>query len=235
MKRNSLYCRVALLFMISGAWACKKEDKLIYRNDPKIYIYKNWLNYQYDSVNYSFAIKNSDRVRDTVWATVRIMGDASPQDRVIDFRPVDSLTTAVKGRDYELMNYIMPADSFATKLGIIIKKTPEMDVKEVKIVMKLMASKDFKTGIYDQLFYRVVISNILVKPSDWDSWLKNYFGDYSERKYRFIIDVLGISEFTNSMSYSEYSYFEQRMKNALADYETKNGPMIDEKGSRVTF
>lgn len=235
MKKNWLHRFTLALFITGWACGCQKEERLIYKDVPRIYIYKNTLAYAYDSLNYSFAVKNSARVRDTVWATVRIMGDAISKDRVIEFRPVDSLTTAVEGRDYELMKYIMPSDSFTTRLGIIIRKTPEMDVKTLKLVMKLMPSRDFQTGIYDQLFYRVVISNILVKPNDWDSWLKNYFGSYSERKYRFIIDVLGIAEFTDAMSYSEYGYFAQRMKNALADYETKNGPMIDENGNRVVF
>jgi hypothetical protein len=86
----------------------------------------------------------------------------------------------------------------------------------------------------------VKINDFLTKPSNWDSWLVYFFGDYSQRKYRFIIEVTGRGDFPSgggagSLPYGQFVAYQQLMVQALNEYEAEHGHMLDENGDIVEF
>jgi hypothetical protein len=245
MQRQHIYtkllCCTLALYLLS---ACKKEALITYDAGARIYIDNDR---GVDSITYSFATKNSSLIRDTIWLPVRTMGTASNKDRVINLKVVDTLTTAQQGVHYELMPYIMPAGQYVAKLGVIVKKAADLETKQVSIGLRLQESADFQPGTGDGLDYQIRINNILTKPGNWDPptvpgpFLAAFFGPYSEVKFRFIIDVLEMSEFVlkgpGALPYSQFLYFQQRMKNALEAYNALHpgNPMKDEFGNLVNF
>ncbi len=238
LEFKNIFMASLLLF---GIYSCRKSELPIYENDPGIFIYKDRYDPNADSTSYSFAIKNSAIVRDTIWVPVRIMGQAASHDRTIKFDPVDSLTTAVEGTHYELMTpYVMPADSFATRLGVIIKRAADLQDTTVHLTLHLEPSPDFKRLLNGQSLYYIKVNDILTKPDNWGGFIQYIFGEYSQVKYRFIIDVLGRAEFPTGpggLGIAELFSYQAEMKNALNAYNKAhpNNPMRDENHNLVTF
>ena len=66
--------------------------------------------------------------------------------------------------------------------------------------------------------------------------MKEFFGEYSLTKYRFIIDTVGFGEFGNGMTWSELKNYQIMMKTALDEYNsTHTTPLKDENGQLVEF
>jgi hypothetical protein len=79
-----------------------------------------------------------------------------------------------------------------------------------------------------------------MKPNNWDN-LTEFFKDYSDTKYRFIIDVLQIADFTygqsNGMTWGEMNNYRLRVIQALQEYNAAHpgNPLTDENNQLVTF
>ena len=202
-----------------------------------------------DSLNYTFVDKNSSVTMDTVWLPVRIAGYTAGQDRPIKLVVASAGTTAIAGTHYKLLNYVMPKDSFQTSLGVVLIRDPSLQDTSVVLNLQLQPSTDFPVLMKDTLmgdgdYYsrnniRIIITDRLIKPSNWDTYLVNFFGAYSEVKFRFIAGVLGVSSFPNTgpnaLKYPQLQYYQTVVRNALIDYNAAHGPLIDENGSPVTF
>lgn len=230
--------------------ACKKSELVKYDQPDMLYIHKDFNSATRDSTTYSFAIQSASKQYDTVWVPVRIMGVARDYDREVTLGAVDSLTTAVEGTDYEFINAIVPAGAYTAQLPVKVLRSIAMKDHELRLTIEIKSSKDFLPGISNSAAiststpgadtrYLIKINDFLTKPDNWDTRLKYYFGTYSQVKYAFVIQATGRALFPSSgpdaLPYSQFSYYQQICKNALADYEAINGPLIDEFGNRVTF
>ncbi|QEC70422.1 DUF4843 domain-containing protein [Arachidicoccus ginsenosidivorans] len=224
IKSNKIH--TVLLMLVALALvnsSCKKEALSPYEGPAGIYFYEDQYSPVNDSVDYSFAIKNSEIHQDTIWLPVRIMGLASSKDRIINLEVVDSLTDAVKGTHYKLLiPYSMPAGAYTTELGIVLLRASDLQDTTYRLTLRLESSSDFTAGLSGQMQYQIKINDILTKPSNWDSFLIYIFGTYSQVKYRFIIDVLGRGEFptsgTGALGYGDLLYYASVLKNALETY-----------------
>jgi len=249
MKRSFQY--TCLLAFAATFWcACEKTALVEYVQPDMIYFYKDPNLSEKDSLSYSFAIKSETMQFDTVQIPVRIMGTAKDYDRVVTWGTVDSLTTAVAGTDYEVLPAKVPAGAYTAYVPVRILRNAAQKTKEVRLLLEIRESKDFKPGIDDArggdwaypgagIRYLVKINDFLTKPNNWDSWLKYFFGSYSQVKYAFIIDVTGRAEFPdtgpNALPYGQFQYFESVCRNALEAYEAEHGTLMDEFGNPVTF
>ncbi len=202
-----------------------------------------------DSLNYTFVDKNSSVTTDTVWLPVRIAGLTAPQDRPINLTVVSNGTTAIAGTHYKLMDYVMPKDSFQTSLGVVLIRDASLQDTSVVLNLQLQPSADFPAlmkdtlmadgGYYSRNSIRIIITDRLIKPSNWDTYLVTFFGTYSEVKFRFMAGVLGVSSFPNTgpnaLKYPQLQYYQTVVRNALVDYNAAHGPLMDENGNAVTF
>ncbi|HEY8388635.1 MAG TPA: DUF4843 domain-containing protein [Parasegetibacter sp.] len=218
--------------------SCEKAQIESYQNDPRIHIMSG-SGGRITAVQYSFAIRNSSVIKDTVWVPVRIMGLADAKPRKINFQVVSSETTAQEGKHFSLTDYTMPAGEYKTNLAIVIFRTPDLQDTEVKLQMKLLPSEDFEVGVGTNLDYSLTINDILSKPDNWDGTLQSRFGVFSKVKFRFMIDVLGSEVIqtitTTSILLNELLYYKQKVRNAWIDYEQVHGPMLDENNNPITF
>ncbi|WP_109700765.1 DUF4843 domain-containing protein [Chitinophaga deserti] len=248
MKKAIQY--TTLLFTCAFALgACEKSELVDYNQPDMIYVFKDFDSDVKDSASYSFAIKDESLQYDTVFVPVRIMGTAKDFDREVKWAPVDSLTTAVAGTDYEILPAKVPAGAFSANIPVKVLRNTAMKTNEVRLMVEIRQSKDFAPGISDangsswympgaSRRYLVKINDFLTKPNNWDSFLKFFFDTFSQVKYAFIIKVTGRSEFpsgSTGLPYAQFVYYETVCRNALAEYEAANGPLIDEFGNRVTF
>lgn len=246
MNRNILIILLpVLLCWVAG---CSKSELTAYAQKDMIYIYRTAYGLTNDSATLSFAIKSATLQTDTVWVNVRIMGNASPKDRVVKLEAWADSTTAVEDADYAFLPYTLPAGAFTARLPVVIKRVAKQKTQEMRLLLRVAASADFEPGATGAtasskpgatLKYLIKINDFLTKPSNWDSYLVYYFGTYSQVKYKLIIDATGRVEFltsgTDAVTGTSLTYYALQAQKLKAAYESVNGPMLDENGNAITF
>ncbi|HVW62041.1 MAG TPA: DUF4843 domain-containing protein [Puia sp.] len=233
--KRMLYALGAILLT-----ACSKDERLVYHDPAAVYFFTDSLIYQTDSLTYSFAIHDSQLQQDTVKIPLKIIGTATGADRKVSVEAVADSTTAMEGKNYKLLPAVIRAGRYKDSLAVLVMKTPALDSTEVRLLLRISASSDLQPGVKERDTYLVKINNILTKPDNWDGLLTLFFGTYSKVKYRFIIDVTGISVFnfktaTGGADFQYYQYLKQVVRDALTNYEAQHGPLTDESGNQVTF
>lgn len=203
-----------------------------------------------DSIGYSFAEKSSTTLSDTLWLPVRISGGVTDHDRVINLVADPSGTTAVQDKHYKLLDYVLPKGSFTTQLGVVLLRDASLLEESVVLDLHLQPSADFGTLMKDTLmadgrFYstskvKIIFTDRLLKPDNWDSYLLTFFGPYSNVKFRFISGLLGVSSFlttgANPVNFPLMQFYQNTVRNALAEYALENGgPLLDENDNIVVI
>jgi len=233
-----------LFFILLGLFAaCKQQEVPTYKAEGGISFYVTTS--EADSLNYSFALSPTPKERDTVFLKMRILGPLSDKARTFTVKAAVG-TTARQGIDYELPNYAVPAGAINIRYPVIVFKTPEMSAKAFRLVLEVGDDKDLKPGAIgiemgngitntkslSQM--KINISNRITKPSYWDQ--ERYFGDFSEVKFKFMISVTGLTDFSEAAIGVDGGYnLPVKLQNALLAYEAIHGWLIDETGNRVTF
>lgn len=106
---------------------------------------------------------------------------------------VDTLSSALP-EDYELPEKLifregMPHDT----LFVTLKKTANLDGKEVTLCLRLVENDHFTLGHYDRLQVKVRFNNIISKPGWWTTDIElGFFGPYSYEKYNAFILSSGL-------------------------------------------
>jgi hypothetical protein len=246
MKQTIIY--MALLGWLS---ACKKDEISPASNAaPAVYfIYDMFRPVNIDSVSYTFVEKNSTVETDTIWLNVRASGNTTDRDRNINLVADIEGTTAVKDQHYKFLNNIMPKGNFDTRLGVVLLRDASLLNSSVALNLRLQPSEDFPVLMKDTImgdgrYYgrnkvKIIFTDRLLKPDNWDSYLINFFGAYSNVKFRFITGVLGVSSFStsgpNPVNFPRMQFYQNTVRNALLEYTTTNGPLIDENNNVVVI
>lgn len=246
MKHTILY-----IFLLGLLTACKKDEiSSSFDAAPGVYfIYNVTRPGNIDSISYTFVEKSSTTQSDTLWLPVRVSGRTAGHDRAINLIAASEGTTAVKDKHYKLLNYVMPKDSFSTQLGVVLLRDASLRNESVALNLRLQPSQHFTTLMKDTLmadgrFYgrnqvKIIFTDRLLKPTNWDSYLITFFGAYSDVKFRFIASVLGRSSFAttgpNPVNFPRMQFYQNTVRNALLEYTAANGSMIDENGNTVVI
>lgn len=239
-----------LAFLVAS---CSKEkDAITFDGDPAVYfIYSTYASSSsnMDSISYTFVEQALDVEADTLWLPVRISGGVSDRDRRVSLVAEASATTAQAGVHYKLPEYIIPKDAFETRLGVVLIRDASLKDQEKVLTLRITPTEDFpatmkETVMADGIYHsrnviRIKFSDRLLKPANWESGLLNFFGSYSDVKFRFIAGTLGRSSFpttgTGALKYPDLQFYQTTVRNALVAYNTANGPLIDENGQVVVI
>ncbi len=216
-------------------WACKDNPDFQFLGHDAVYfqVSSDWEE-TVDSLNYTFAGKGTDV--DVVYLRVNLEGNTAPRDREVRVVVDEAKTDAEAGLHYEALDdvYYLPADSVYLKLPITVyNKDNTLENRRVTLALQLEPTADLELGITERTSVRVLISNILTKPSYWDSVIKYYFGEYSRTKHELCIEQLGqdfpetSSEFYGSLTYWQVS------GQYMSNYFEENYPVRDENGKII--
>lgn len=238
-----------LLFLIilSAFMSCKKQEVSTYEGKEGISFFAyTWENYHLTTVkNYSFAFSLTPVARDTIYLTMRVTGKIADHPRTVLLRAAEG-TTATAGVDYELKEAIIPAGAYKFDYPVIVINSPGMLTNTYRLVLEPAETKDFilgtlgltpatANGYTEQNFryYKIDLTNQLLQPNSWQTGL---FGVFSAVKYRFMLQVTGLTDFSIEAIGNDGVYnLPVKLNNALSEYEAVNGPLIDENGLRVSF
>ncbi|MHA4893564.1 DUF4843 domain-containing protein [Pedobacter sp. PWIIR3] len=248
MKTFKIYGLLGLMMTI-GFTSCKK-DLEAYTDAPQVYFFEranDLLATRITNKSFSFLSLPSTVLKDTIKIKVKTMGFPKDYDRVVRGKFKAEGSTAVEGQNFDFVDGVVKANQVEGILPVVLYRTADIKSKTVQLNLSIAETKDFKPGVVEDNAFSIIWSDNLVKPSNWDLGLSFFFGAYSTTKYRYIIDVLGITSFTLQASArvplkpGEYSSammtdFKIRMKEALAAYNSSHTtPLTDENGVLVTF
>ncbi|MFD2553106.1 DUF4843 domain-containing protein [Sphingobacterium tabacisoli] len=231
---------ILFVAVISTFASCKKEGSLEYQAGSGAYIVAQLS----DSLSYSFANNVAILTKDTIFLEVQVLGDVTDYEREIQLHAVGG-STATEGLHYKLPAMKLPAGAHNLIYPVVLFNTEDLATKTVRLELELKPNQDFvngpgmisSRGLYRT--YKINFNNRLIKPSYW-LYIQNYFGEYSDVKYRFMIEVLGMSDFMpdyvgGTMGYSESINYGGIMSGALQKYEDEFGPKLDETGKQISF
>lgn len=245
-KIKYLYLQVFFLLMIT---ACKKSEPVSFTQPGMIYFYKNHYNASKDSIVFSFATIPDGKITDTVRVPLRIMGVASDRDRTVNIQVVADSSTALE-QHYTILPTIVKAGMYTTDVPLLVKRTPELKTKDVRLLLEVGTSDDFIPGVYNSttstsmgggaIRFPVRISDFLTKPNNWDTFIATFFGAFSQVKYKLVIQVTGRAQFFTSgddpVTISEMNYFKMDCRDYLKKLNAANSTELkDENGNLVIF
>lgn len=256
INRKKTYHFSLWVIMVSVAvlFSCEKPLDAAYEQDARIYFFERQtdLNQARISIkSYSFLFEPSTVLEDTVYVKVKTMGTPTNYDRYTIGKTVVEGTTARESEDYDFIPGLIPAGKVEGYLPIVIYRTDRIKTQDAVLNLTIGETADFKVGVVEDRYFTYTWSDKISKPANWDTpgfGLMYIFGPYSDVKYRFIIDVLGIAEFPMQtcarceLVPGEYTYaamldFRAQLVEALQTYNTANpgNPLRDENGNLITF
>ena len=101
------------------------------------------------------------------------------------------------------------------------------------LALRLEPTDDLALGVTERTEMRVLISNMLKRPSYWDSVIKYYFGTYSRTKHELCIEILGEDFPETSAEYYENSTWWEVSGQYMSNYFEENYPVYDENGAVI--
>jgi hypothetical protein len=191
-----------------------------------------------DSLNFSFASHPASVVEMPMEMTLYVMGEAADRARTARIEVVADKSSATAA-DYSLTTDItVPAGAISAPFTVTLRRTAGLQSKSVRLYIRVVADGDFAVGVNEQNHFTLVWSDQLSKPRNWDTQLTEFFGVYSIAKHRFIIDTLGIAEFsTDTMTWGQLQNYRILCAAALTAYNAAHpgNPLTDENGQLVSF
>lgn len=221
---------------MAGLTGCQENEHIDYTLNDRVYFYETEqamaLVTIVTDMNYSFALKPSALQQDTVRIKVRVMGRTADRNRTFRAIAVADSTTAQTPLHYELMEGVIPAGQYEGYLPVLIKRTADTQDKSVTLYLQMTDSNDFTTGNPDMLNFKLSWADMLLRPAHWPY----YFGRYSTSKYRFAIDVLGMTDWEQATRFNNGSepglytaaqlqLFAAQLNEAYQEYRKTHGPI----------
>lgn len=200
MKRTThLYTAVGALLMCILATSCKKDAdmKMYDKNLSAIYFglpfklnqFGNPAAEREDSMFYTFAYELPDVQQYTFKVPVWISGMSATEDREFTIE-IDKENTTADPTDYVAIpaKQIIHAGKSVDTISVTVNKTAALNISYKHIVFRLVANPNFKLGTKEYLSAKLSFTNILSKPTWWNTW-QNVFGLYSKEKYQIWINT----------------------------------------------
>jgi hypothetical protein len=234
--KKYIYFLLALVVMSS----CSQQDSISYEDNPAIY-------FANDDINYSFFYAESVSSQADVYVTVHAMGKASNVDRTFSLEQtdVDAKDAAQSGVQYLSLSsdemkkrMVIPAGKNEIKLAITLLKDASLDLKAVKLTLKVKENDNFKVGVIESDTTNIVFTSQATKPANWKDWYYAFGTSWGSVKMRFIIDNTGITNFNTVPSDINYLiYLNDKLKQKIYEYNTAHptAPLVEADGTLVEF
>ncbi|TJZ61068.1 DUF4843 domain-containing protein [Sphingobacterium olei] len=249
---NFLYKVTIGVLLIVGLFALAGCEKDIdgYTQDPRLYFFEraNDVNRtRVSSRTFTFLTLADEEMKDTLYIKVKTMGEIVNRDRQVMGKTIAEGTTAIEGVDFDFIPGLVPAGNIEGLLPVVLYRTLRLKNETVVLNLTIGETADFKAGVIEDEVFTLSWADRLIQPNPWPF----YFGAYSNVKYQFIIDELGIAEFPSQLSPrvenlpGEYSLADlqdmaSRLRVRLREVNTENFgkpnyPLRDENGALVVF
>lgn len=225
--------KLLCIILISTALAgCKENINNGFESEGAVYFQLNrsqWSD-QRDSISYSF-VGNPDP-QATLDVRVMLMGDAAEHARQVRVAVDATRTTATEGTHYKALegSYTLPAGAFYTDIPLTLYKTDDLEERSRTLTLVLEPTAGLGLGVTARTTARIIISNTLTRPNDWDDLMVYLFGPWSRVKHEKCVELTGIT-FEEGASY-DFTYVTNAAK-LVNRWFTENYPVRDENGDVI--
>lgn len=229
MKIKTLYILLLACLTSVTLNSCDQNDYLQY-DENQAYVGFAYPSYGNDSIVYSFAL-HPNVEEDIVKVPMKLFGYASSQDREVGVEVIESESTAKEGVDFVIEQKRMEANAYKDSLIVKIKKSAEVETKDLVVKLRLCGNDLFAAAPIDAESFRIILTSKLTEPTGWP------FGDYSVIKHKFVIQTIGIATGYEKWSTSDRIRYQGILTQALYEYNKAhpNDPLKDEDGMLITF
>ncbi|GEM_PF-1756481 len=273
--------RIYILSVVLGCslLSCEKQEVPLFDGEDAIYIATGQTQFSgrvlvnQDSINavtsYSvnFGFMQDEVMTDTIRIPLRVLGRVSNQDRPVDIAIIREATDAVEGRDFQIFPAMIPANSIQGQLVVVLNRTESLGEDARTLRLQVMTNEHFprymyidSVNVYNQA--EISLLNVFRRPDNWEGvWyfgqyyqgfgLGLHFGDYSDTKYRLILELAGTNTIIpfylrgfpetqpgapGYFTDNEWRLLIYRIQLYLIRYMQENGrPMLDENGEEITI
>ena len=219
--------------------SCSSDEDFFYRDEARIRLVgpEIWTAGS-DSLTFSFVTTAAGTTEMAMDVEAQVMGPTTDRDRTTNITVVSDKTTASADL-YQLPTTVtIPAGQAKAKFQVVLKRASVLETKSVRLRIAVEPSADFQKGVNEQDHLTFIWNDKISKPKNWAE-LEEFFGAYSDTKYRFMLENAGgISEFsTDTMTWAELQSLKITFQNALNDYNAAHpgNPLTDENGNLVSF
>jgi hypothetical protein len=235
--KHVIYRAIAALFLLAS---CEQNELMEFAGNGSVYFFEQEASgygtfLAVTEKNFSFAILDNAVTETEARVKVRLMGSVVDRDRAFRARVVPDSTTAIEGTHYRLHDGLLPAGELEASLPVTLYRAPGLKNEAVKICLEIMPTDDLDVGLNAGNYFTLHVGDFFMKPATWTFFVDAYFGLYCDNKYRFIIDVLGITEFPmtrgntppedGSYTPPQMQGFNYRLVTAYEEYRKTNGPI----------
>lgn len=237
MKNLFLFFNLILILFCS----CSENDHIIFVEKNGLTFYKDDV-FAGDSLVfvYSFINEAVTGDNDIVWVPITLTGKPSETDLPFTLE-VGKESTAKEGVHFLLSETIFPANTVTFNYPVTLLRTEDLKEEPKSFTLKIKENECFSVGALETYYrYSSVKFNItdqIIKPSWWGFVESLYYGSYSNEKYKFMVEVAGVSNFsTEEVNFVSISNYIELFKAAIIEYEKEHGyPLRDENGQVITF
>ena len=251
--RNYLY----MICLIGGCVLASCEKELPLYGDSQ-----SRLNFEYMTRNDSLAsysfVYNKQLTSDTIWFTVKTIGFVAAEDRKIELMQVPTGNNdAVAGKHYLRFDdaglarfYVIKGGATKARVPVVVLKDPSLTQADYKLHIEIKDNHLFKSGYKEFSYKLLTISDRLVKPTNWTSFMDYMFGTYGTVKHQFMIDnsdkkwdeeylhKLGIEDYSADQGFLQY--WANKFQRLLNEFNAKQQevglpPLTEANGALVQF
>ena len=194
-----------------------------------------------DAMTFTFSVYPADTMRFAVESEVYVQGRVSAEDRTVRLQVDEENTTAPAGSYSFPEEVVLQGGEHHANFDILIHRIPEIQNEDITLCVKIAPGGDLQAGVASASSLTITWNDRITRPSNWDE-LEEFFGTYSEVKYRFIISTLGVSLFPygeGEFTWGRMWNYHLQMVAALEEYNNNpanpDRPMRDENGSPISF
>lgn len=249
--------KIIISVVVAGLFiACQQDEYMVYEDNARLQfgpapdkIYTQQAEWEDTLKAFSFLSVAAEKIQDTVYFDIYSIGPVSAVERSYQLEQVmlDSVDNAVSGLHFKSFDdpevsglYVIPAYSAHASVPVVLMRDTSLESREYVLKFRIKENKNFKLGDRGKQWRKLVLSDVLLKPT---LWMTN-FGTYSKVKHRFMMEQTGIKwddEYFASiksdvaMLYYWQRKFQELLYNYNHDPENKDVPLRDENGREVIF
>lgn len=210
--------------------------------------------YEYNNVDtlikYSFAYYPADTREGLVTLEVTAIGFLSDKPRTVSIRQTNSGADAAKpGVHYRMANeFVIPANATGVEVPVTLLRNASLQDAEYTLDLSIVANDDFQLGNPKKIFKRIVVTDILIQPAEWQTLARAYLGRWGKEKQKLMIEAgaaydtaIDIDWLNNVVNANDYGLiviwqgiFNARLLEVNAALGTA-GPLKEADGTIVSF
>ncbi|RAJ08494.1 uncharacterized protein DUF4843 [Chitinophaga skermanii] len=178
---------------------------------------------------------------------IKTQGQIFPYDRKVGIR-LGANTTAILHEDYDfnIDSVVIPANQVVANLPIRFHRTAAMKQDSVVLEFELFENENFQTTMHTVITnvatgatrsfvkYKIFVTDLVSQPRNW---LSGTFGKFSQLKFYFICETLGITplEFINIQEIPLFNSYGVLIQRKLNDLKREGKTVYEADGSEMTM